>query len=630
MHGGVLQFGFEILLFCLKLGEFGVGHIFRLADFSQFAFEFGNLMFGQSGLDLEFAHLSRAGLYRFGDDGLLPLEIGELLAGGQNFFVQRGKLLAELALFALQGKKAGHRFAFTHGRQRAARGIRFSGESQEPGARSAFGNAEGRVQILDHDCCGIIRERSLKGIPDIRIHVQEVIQISDHAVAADAGAVFCRIMRAVPVAQRHEGAFARADAFEALHAVHRIVAAVYQNVLQRIVEVILQRGFVGGIGFNMVGKRFCLDKILAGDPRRQKFLNAFGIVAAPPLDFLQRGIPVLHQAVFIDLGRHFFRDLLHARGQFRRARFQRLQFFRHLVLPHGFSREILTDSLKLRGQFRLLAGFNLGLVLQPRRARGNSVQPLQTARLQVFQIRQPARTRQKEVAQFVDLCFRLANGFLQDIAFGPFGFQRPLFDGNLLFQNAGSMLETFNFAQNKLFALRYGGLFPIQLSGARNQSQFLRLLVFEHVLRVARVHSQAGELFADLVDDFLLGAALRRCGLPCAFGRCQFREKSLLLFLSAAEARGALRQLIAQHPLFHPDFQALNGTQLFAQPAVASCLGSLAAKGIQLPDHLPDDVLCPNQVLLRLLQLHLRGIAAAFKQGNPRSFFNQGAPFRRF
>jgi hypothetical protein len=98
--------------------------------------------------------------------------------------------------------------------------------------------------------------------------MQEVIQVSDHAVAAHAGAVFRSFMRAVSVAQRHEGAFARADAFEALHAVYRIVAAVHQDVLQRIVEIILQSGFVGGIGFNMIGKRFCLNKIFAGDSRR--------------------------------------------------------------------------------------------------------------------------------------------------------------------------------------------------------------------------------------------------------------------------------------------------------------------------------------------------------------------------
>ena len=149
-------------------------------------------------------------------------------------------------------------------------------------------------------------------------HVQQIIEIADDAVAAQLRPCSDDVT-AVPVAQRHEGAFAGADAFEAFHAVHGIVAAFHEDVLQRIVEVILHRGFIGGIGFDMVGQRFCLADLFARDPRRQILLNAFGIIAAPPFDLFERREPVLHQAVFIDLCRSALRDnLLDARGELRR------------------------------------------------------------------------------------------------------------------------------------------------------------------------------------------------------------------------------------------------------------------------------------------------------------------------
>ena len=74
----------------------------------------------------------------------------------------------------------------------------------------------------------------------------------------------------------------------------------------------------------------------------------------------------------------------------------------------------------------------------------------------------------------------------------------------------------------------------------------------------------------------------------------------------------------------------MQSAQLFPQPAVAARLGGLAFERVQLPRHLADDVLDPEQVLLRQLQLHLGRVAAALEEGDARRLLDQGAPVGRF
>ena len=252
------------------------------------------------------------------------------------------------------------------------------------------------------------------------------------------------------------------------------------------------------------------------------------------------------------------------------------------------------------------------------------------AGLQVLQIRQPAGARQEERPQFVDFGFRLADRILQNVALGPLGFQRLLLQGDLVAESLGRVGEALHFMLDELAALLDGLLLPVEFSGAGDQSQFLGFLVFQHVLGVPGIHLQAGQLLARLVDRVLPGVAGFARGLARMFRGREFRQDDLLLFLCLRKAGGAFGQFCAELPLFHADFETLNRAHLVAQPAVAPRFCRLPAQGIELPDHFADDVLRAHQVLLRLFELHFRGIAAALEQGDPGRFFYEAAALRRF
>ena len=183
-------------------------------------------------------------------------------------------------------------------------------------------HTERGVQIRDHHCRSILRKRSLERHLHVGVHAQQIVEPPDHAVALEFGTI-PGCVAAVAVAQGHEGALAGSDAPEAVDRLYGIVAAVDQYVLQRIIEVVLERRFVCGIGLDVVRKRLGLTRFFAGNSGRKKLLHTFGVIAAPALNFLERRIAVLHEAVFVRLLLQLVRNLFEACRQMRLPRILR-------------------------------------------------------------------------------------------------------------------------------------------------------------------------------------------------------------------------------------------------------------------------------------------------------------------
>ena len=115
-------------------------------------------------------------------------------------------------------------------------------------------------------------------------------------------------------------------------------------------------------------------------------------------------------------------------------------------------------------------------------------------------------------------------------------------------------------------------------------------------------------------------------------GRIEFRDvRGGRSFTRAGIGQAHARRLdgLAKRPVALGELDLLPAAQLFAQPPVAAGLGRLAFERAALLLHLENDVVDTREVLLRGLELQLRGAPAALVLRDPGRFLDQLAPIGR-
>ena len=198
-----------------------------------------------------------------------------------------------------------------------------------------------------------------------------------------------------------------------------VIEPVDQDVLERIVQVVLDCRLVGRVGFDKVGQRLRSGCRLTRQHGGQELLYSFGIVAAPPLDLLEGGKPVLEPAVLL-LTRHKLRsDGLQVRHDLFQPFLGLPLLLQHDPLPFGAGLFLAAKSIELGEQGCAQLRFRRSLPLYAGGLGRNPLQVFLASCLGVAQIRELSGAVEQGGAQLLDLPLGLPDGFVQRLAPAP-------------------------------------------------------------------------------------------------------------------------------------------------------------------------------------------------------------------
>ena len=400
----------------------------------------------------------------------------------------------------------------------------------------------------------------------------------------------------------------------------RVPARRHDHVLQNVRQTGLDRRFVRPLDLEMVGHRSMMGDLAAGS---EDLSRGFAVRGAPGLDLLER----------LDArARH--RHLLLASPQIARTGLDRNAGGCELRLPLGprgmHGRQPLTplaasrfrrrprpaDAVGLRleiGRFRirLRQGFgdstvDRGGVVDDVLQRGRRVHCREHLAASGFDISLPPLDR--------PLTFRQC----------PFGILQPL-ERRVAIDDASPVRRPLRL---QLFSERAAA----RLERSQRSGPLLDGLRKLRRAALAELDPLLMPLDLDFASMRRLAKRRRRAvglgqlqaqALPAALQRRQGGCRSPFCFSRLVQPLGGGLDGVLEQAAPAREVHALPPPQLFAQPAIPACLGSLSLECAALLLHLEDDVVDARQVLLRGLELQLRRTAPGPVLGDTRRLLEQ-------